>query len=119
MSLALALALLVSSPVELLSRGNQAYEAGRYQAAVALYDSALVSAYRADLYYNRGNAHFKLGQIGKATADYLRAHAIKPWDRDIRYNLAFARQFRPDKRLLIENPLLRALTQATDSTLTG
>jgi len=35
---------------------------------------------------------------------------LKPHDEDIRHNLAYARQFRPDKSLTIENPLLRMLT---------
>jgi hypothetical protein len=35
---------------------------------------------------------------------------LKPHDKDIIHNLAFARQFRPDKSLTIENPLTRMLT---------
>jgi hypothetical protein len=100
----------LGSTADLFSRGNAAYEAGNYQQAVTLYDSAALNVTSAELFYNRGNAHFKLGQVGRAIADYNRAYVLKPHDNDILHNLAFARQFRPDKTLIIENPLLRMLT---------
>ena len=102
----------LGSPADLFSRGNAAYEAGHYQQAVTLYDSAIAGAKSAELLYNRGNAHFKLGEIGRAIADYNRAYVLKPHDKDIIHNLAFARQFRPDKSLTIENPLTRMFTVA-------
>ena len=100
----------LASPADLFSRGNAAYEAGNYQQAVTLYDSAAVGMTSAELLYNRGNARFKLGEIGLAIADYDRAYVLKPHDKDIRYNLAFARQFRPDKSLTLDNPLARMFT---------
>ncbi len=99
----------LASPADLFSRGNAAYEAGDYQQAVALYDSAAAGMTSAELFYNRGDARFKLGEIGRAIADYSRAYVLKPHDRAIIHNLAFARQFRPDKTLTIENPLVRML----------
>jgi tetratricopeptide (TPR) repeat protein len=96
----------------MFGRGNAAYEAGNYLQAVALYDSAAAGMTSPELLYNRGNAHFKLGEIGRAIADYNRAYVLKPHDKDIIHNLAFARQFRPDKSLTIENPLTRMLTDA-------
>ncbi len=100
----------LGSPADLFNRGNAAYEAGNYAQAVTLYDSATVGVNSAELLYNRGNAYFKLGEIGRAIADYNRAYVLRPHDDVIRHNLAFARQFRPDKTLIIENPLLRMLT---------
>jgi tetratricopeptide (TPR) repeat protein len=100
----------LGSPADLFSRGNAAYEAGNYAQAVTLYDSAALNVTSAELLYNRGNTYFKLGQVGRAIADYNRAYVLKPHDNDILHNLAFARQFRPDKTLIIENPLLRMLT---------
>jgi len=98
-----------ASPADLFSRGNAAYEAGEFQQAVVLYDSAAALSTSAEVFYNRGNAHFKLGEIGRAVADFNRAYVLKPHDKDIRHNLTFARQFRPDKSLALENPLLRIL----------
>jgi tetratricopeptide (TPR) repeat protein len=99
-----------AAPADMFSRGNAAYEAGDYLQAVTLYDSAAAGMTSAELLYNRGNARFKLGEIGRALADYTRAYVLKPHDKDIIHNLAFARQFRPDKSLTLENPLLRMLT---------
>ena len=98
-----------AAPADLFSRGNQAYESGDFAGAVALYDSAAAGITSAELLYNRGNAYFKLGEIGRAIADYSRAYVLKPHDKDIIHNLAFARQFRPDKTLTLENPLVRML----------
>jgi len=100
-----------ASPADQFGRGNAAYEAGNFQQAVTLYDSAAAAGTAsAELLYNRGNALFKLGEIGRAIADYDRAYVLKPHDNDIQHNLAFARQYRPDKSLTIENPLLKMLT---------
>jgi hypothetical protein len=99
-----------ATPSEFFSRGNQAYEAGDYTGAVALYDSAAQNGASPAVLFNRGNAKFKLGSIGKAIADYSRAYALAPTDKDIRNNLAFARQYRPDKTLTLENPLVRMFT---------
>lgn len=101
-----------ASPADLFGRGNAAYEAGDFAAAVTLYDSAATGMTSAELFYNRGDARFKLGEIGRAIADYNRAYVLKPHDKDIIHNLAFARQFRPDKTLTLENPLVRMLNDA-------
>jgi uncharacterized protein YgiM (DUF1202 family) len=103
---------LTAAPADLFSRGNQAYESGDFAGAVTLYDSAAAGMTSAELLYNRGNARFKLGEIGRAIADYDRAYVLKPHDKDIIHNLAFARQFRPDKSMTIENPLVRMLSDA-------
>ncbi len=92
------------------SRANDEYEAGRFDRALSLYDSALTSRPTAALYYNRGNAWFRLGSIGRAIADYNRSYALAPHDRYVRHNLTFARQFRPDRSLTQENAVMRTLT---------
>jgi tetratricopeptide (TPR) repeat protein len=101
---------LAAAPEDLFSRGNTAYEAGNYLQAVAFYDSAAAGMTSPEVLYNRANAHFKLGEIGRSIADYNRAYVLKPHDKDIIHNLAFARQYRPDKSLTLENPLTRMLT---------
>jgi tetratricopeptide (TPR) repeat protein len=108
----LVLSPLYASQSEQMSRANAAYEAGNYAQAVMLYDSAAQQGTGATLYFNRGNARFKLGEIGRAIADYNRAYVLAPQDKDIRHNLAFARQYRPDKSLLLENPLSRLVADA-------
>jgi tetratricopeptide (TPR) repeat protein len=115
-----------AAPTDCFARGNAVYEAGDFAQAVILYDSAAQQSARAGVFYNRGNAYFKLNRVGRAIADYTRAYALAPQDKDVRYNLAFARQYRPDKTLTIENPLvklstglLRLLDHATLRVLAG
>ena len=51
----------------------------------------------AEVYYNAGNAWFKDGKTGKALLCYERACKLDPTDKDIRYNLEFARGNTLDK----------------------
>lgn len=99
-----------ADPTDYFSRANDEYEAGRFDRALGLYDSALAVRPAAAIYYNRGNTWFRLGKIGQAIADYNRAYALTPNDRYVRYNLGFAREFRPDRSLVQENAILRWLT---------
>ncbi|MGQ9678920.1 MAG: tetratricopeptide repeat protein [bacterium] len=98
--------LLASMSVEQFQRANRFYEAGQFQEAVVRYDSALNFFPAAEIYYNRGNAYFKLGRLGYALADYLRAWVLKPRDPDITNNIAFVRNFRPDKNPRPDSPLI-------------
>ena len=43
------------------------------------------------LYYDAANAHVRLGEIGRAIADYRRALRLLPGDQDVLRNLEFAR----------------------------
>ncbi|NPV14147.1 tetratricopeptide repeat protein [candidate division WOR-3 bacterium] len=106
MSLTLVLLLVTTTPVELFNRANSLYEAGRFEEAVVVYDSAAMFITAPEVYYNRGNAQFKLGKLGRALADYLRAWALKPHDPDITNNIGFVRNFRPDKNPGSESPLV-------------
>lgn len=106
------LLLAVLTPAEQFEAGNSAYETGDFAAALAHYDSVATSAPSAAVLFNRGNAHFKLGQTGRAIADYARANVLDPHDQDISHNLRFARAYRADKTTAIPNPLVRLLTGA-------
>ncbi len=106
---ACGLQIAVATPADLFNQGNQAYESADFVGALTLYDSAASGMTSAELFYNRGDVRFKLGEIGRAIADYNRAYVLKPHDKAIIHNLAFARQFRPDRTLTIENPLVRML----------
>lgn len=102
--------LLIAGGGDWFAPGNAAYEAGQFAQAVVFYDSAAARAGGADVYFNRGNAWFRQGMVGRAIADYLRAWALNPHDPDIRHNLEFSRRFRPDRTTTLENPLIHAVT---------
>ena len=88
----------LSYPDSLWQAGVNAYTEGRYADAAAdwqgILDAGLSSA---DLYYNCGNAWFKLGETGKAILNYERAARLDPSSADIRYNLEFARATTQDR----------------------
>jgi len=49
------------------------------------------------LHYNIGNAHFRMGDIGRAILSYLRAERFIPNDPNLRQNLSYARSRCMDK----------------------
>jgi len=85
-------------PDSLYIRANRFYSEGRYSEAATLYDSLINTGYSApEVYFNLGNACFKMRQIGKAILNYERANRLKPFDEDIRFNLQLARTYTVDK----------------------
>jgi tetratricopeptide (TPR) repeat protein len=71
---------------------NQFYEAGKYDQARQAYAQLVKSGpWSANLFYNLGNAEWKLGNAGEATADYERALALEPAHPQARANLDFVR----------------------------
>lgn len=74
------------------------YKNGNYSKSLEFYkqieDSGYTSAY---MYYNMGNAYFRLNQIAKAILYYERALLLEPNDVDIQHNLKYANTFVSDK----------------------
>ena len=66
--------------------------------AVEGYQSILNSGFEsAELYYNLGNAFYKLNNIPESNFFYEKAKSISPSDEDILMNLSFAQNLRIDK----------------------
>ncbi|HET6566434.1 MAG TPA: SH3 domain-containing protein [Rhodothermales bacterium] len=75
-----------------LEQGNQAYRAGDYRAALAAYEKAAETGYASGaLYYNTGNAYYRLDQLGQAVRYYLKAERLLPGDAHLIHNLELAR----------------------------
>lgn len=70
---------------------ENAYMKGDYQKAAALYETALEKGVSADLYYNLGNAYYRMNNLGKAVLNYERAKILAPQDEDININLEICR----------------------------
>ena len=80
------------SPTDLMAEANAQYERGEYADAAQQYEALIDSGYEdAALYYNLGNAYFKMDELGRAVLNYLRAEELSPRDADIRANLELAR----------------------------
>ena len=76
---------------KMVEEANKSYSDGEYNLAAALYDSVLESGYEASgLYFNLGNAFFKLNDIPSAILYYEKARKLDPTDENIRFNLELA-----------------------------
>lgn len=74
-----------------VEKANQSYSSAEYAVAVTQYESVIQSGYEsAGLYFNLGNAYFKLNNIPAAVLFYEKACKLDPTDDNIRFNLALA-----------------------------
>lgn len=82
----------------LLDSAISAYQKKDFNKALNFYhqivDSGLESA---NLYYNMGNAYFRINELAKAILYYERAKLLNPKDPDIQHNLKYANAFISDK----------------------
>ena len=79
-------------------KGNVYYSKGNYQGALNAYKALLNEGYEsAPLYYNIGNAYYKLGEIPSALLYYEKAHKLAPGDDDINFNIRFTNLKTTDK----------------------
>jgi len=75
-----------------MATANQLYEEGEFADAIAQYQ-ALTNAGVKDgsLFYNLGDAYFKMGDLGRAVLNFRRAQLLLPRDGDVAANLKLAR----------------------------
>jgi Tfp pilus assembly protein PilF len=83
---------------EAIKEAETAYTSEDYTKAIELYESILKSyGESAEVYYNLGNAYFKVGEIAPSILNYERALLLDPGDGDIRHNLQVAKSRTVDK----------------------
>ncbi|MGB0788238.1 MAG: tetratricopeptide repeat protein [Marinirhabdus sp.] len=81
----------------LFEQGKEAYKNGNFQEAATLWSQIVEGgSHSASVYYNLGNAHYKLNQIGPSIYYYEKALQLAPNDGTIKNNLAFAENARVD-----------------------
>jgi len=74
------------------TKANQAYNEARYQEAAEDYEALVQSGHwHANLFYDLGNAYYRLGNFGKAILNYERALALDPRQPEADANLRLAR----------------------------
>lgn len=73
------------------------YKKGNYQQAIKDYEELLHRGVSAEIYYNLGNAYFRSQDVTHAVLNYERALMLSPGNKDIRFNLEFARARTIDK----------------------
>ena len=82
----------MAAGIDYVEQGNKAYESKHYKKAVELYERALKDGASTQLYYNLGNAYYRLNDRGHAILNYERALNLDPSNGDARYNLEFVRE---------------------------
>jgi len=97
MLLLLMLLLPITASAITKENADTEYKKGNYQQAIYDYKELLRTGVSADLYYNLGNAYFRTDNITQAVLAYERALTLSPGDKDIRFNLEFARSKTIDK----------------------
>ena len=81
----------------LFQKATEAYNKGEYQKAIDLYEDILENGkHSSELYFNLGNCHYKIDEIGPSIYYYEKALLLQPNDQEIKNNLGFAQNMRLD-----------------------
>ena len=77
---------------------NELYEQGKYKEAAEMYEQLIADdKLSADVYYNYGNAQYRLGELGLAIWGYESALKLDPDHEDALFNLEFVNAQTIDK----------------------
>ena len=81
----------------LFEQGNTLYNEGKFTEALDKYETILEGdKHSAELYFNIANAHYKLNHIAPSIYYYEKAAQLNPNDKDIKNNMAFAKNMTID-----------------------
>ncbi len=81
----------------LFSEANTFYNNGKYFEAIKKYEDVLNNGqHSAEIYFNLGNAHYKLNNIAPSIYYYEKALQLSPNDEEIQNNIVFARNMTID-----------------------
>ena len=76
-----------------VTQANLHYQNKQYEEAAKAYEALIAEGYKnGHLYYNLGNAYYRLGQMGASILNYTRAKSLIPRDKDLEANLKSAYQ---------------------------
>jgi len=82
---------------QLFEDANTLYNDGKYAEAIEKYETILASdEHSAEVYFNLGNAHYKLNNTAPSIYYYEKALQLKPKDKEILNNLSFAQNMTID-----------------------
>lgn len=87
---------------DLFKKATDAYNNGKYDAAIKDYLQIIENGkHSPELYYNLGNAYYKLNKVAPSIYYYEKALLLKPNDAEIQNNLGYAKNMTLD----VINPL--------------
>jgi tetratricopeptide (TPR) repeat protein len=89
--------ILVAQNDTIFETANALYNDGKYAEAIDKYEAILESEqHSAELYFNLGNANYKLNNIAPTIYYYEKALQLSPNDEEIKNNLSFAKNMTID-----------------------
>ncbi|WP_299394583.1 tetratricopeptide repeat protein [uncultured Gelidibacter sp.] len=81
----------------LFEQANDLYNKGDFEQAISKYEAIIdAGEHSAAVYFNLGNAHYKLNHIAPSIYYYEKALRLSPNDKEIQNNIAFARNMTID-----------------------
>jgi tetratricopeptide (TPR) repeat protein len=81
-----------AQPETEFAKATQAYSSSRFQEAITGYEALVRSGdWSANLFYDLGNAYFRVGDLGRAILNYERALALERHHPEAKANLQIAR----------------------------
>ena len=84
-------------PYSLFEDGNTFYNKGDYQNAIESYLAIIENGYHSsEVYYNLGNANYKIGNVAESNFYLEKANILSPNDKMIINNLEFAKNMTID-----------------------
>lgn len=99
---------------------NTAYINANYRRAIELYHSIEERGLASEkLYYNLGNAYFKIDDVGHAILYYNKALRLAPGDADIRYNLDVANSYTKDRIQVVPELFVARGVRSLRQTISG
>ena len=82
---------------ELFQVGNNHYIADDFIQAISTYEEILARVEHEDIYYNLGNAYYKVNDIANSILYFEKALKLNPRNKDVLNNLAFSQNMLVDK----------------------
>jgi tetratricopeptide (TPR) repeat protein len=74
-------------------KGNELYRKGDYAGAVAQYEGLIKQKQESsELYFNLGNAYYKLNKVAPSIYNYEKALLLNPGNKDVQVNLGYAQK---------------------------
>ena len=98
----------IPEAVRHFDEGNRLFREGAHRDAVTSYRNALEAGYASGaLYYNMGNAYFRLDEIGQAIRFYEKARRYMPESEELAHNLTIVRDRTTDSFSQLPAPFWR------------
>lgn len=88
--------------------GNIRYEQGDFRGALDSYERAADAGFVSGaLFFNMGNAYYRLDELGQAVRFYEKAAAIMPQSAELNHNLSIVREEAVDQFSRLPDPIWR------------